>query len=51
MASRKTREIRQLTAFTQVAGYVRYPSWSFTRPSIVFERAEHRGSLWSVKLP
>jgi Tol biopolymer transport system component len=49
--SRKTKEISQLTDFDSVQGYVRYPSWSPTRPRIVFERAEHRGSLWSAKLP
>jgi Tol biopolymer transport system component/DNA-binding winged helix-turn-helix (wHTH) protein len=49
--SRKTKEVRQLTDFNSVEGYVRYPSWSRTREAIVFERAEQRGSLWSVKLP
>lgn len=49
--SRTTKEIRQLTNFTSMEGYVRYPSWSLTRPAIVFERAEQRGSLWSMKLP
>jgi Tol biopolymer transport system component/DNA-binding winged helix-turn-helix (wHTH) protein len=49
--SRKTKEIRRLTDFTSVEGYVRYPSWSRTRDTIVFERAEQRGSLWTVKLP
>jgi Tol biopolymer transport system component/DNA-binding winged helix-turn-helix (wHTH) protein len=48
--SRKTKEVRQLTEFTSVEGYVRYPSWSRTRPTIVFERAEQRGSLWTMKL-
>ncbi|HEY0284155.1 MAG TPA: winged helix-turn-helix domain-containing protein [Vicinamibacterales bacterium] len=49
--SRKTEEIRQLTDFTEIQGYVRYPSWSLTRDAIVFERAEQRGSLWTIKLP
>jgi Tol biopolymer transport system component/DNA-binding winged helix-turn-helix (wHTH) protein len=49
--SRKTKEVRQLTDFNSVEGYVRYPSWSRTRDAIVFERAEQRGSLWSMKLP
>jgi Tol biopolymer transport system component len=48
--SRKTKEIRRLTNFTSVEGYVRYPSWSPTRSRIVFERAEQRGSLWTMKL-
>ncbi len=48
--SRTTKEVKQLTSFTSVQGYVRYPSWSRTRSRIVFERAEHRGSLWTMKL-
>ena len=49
--SRRTKTIRQLTNFTSVEGYVRYPSWSHTRDTVVFERAEQRGSLWTAKLP
>ena len=49
--SRKTKDVRQVTDFASVEGYVRYPSWSRTRDSIVFERAEQRGSLWTVRLP
>jgi Tol biopolymer transport system component len=48
--SRKTKEIRQLTSFTSIEGYVRYPSWSRTRSTIVFVRAEQRGSLWTTKV-
>jgi Tol biopolymer transport system component len=48
--SRKTKEVRQLTDFTSVEGYVRYPSWSRTRDAVVFERAEQRGSLWTARL-
>ncbi len=49
--SRKTREISQLTDFNSVQDYVRYPSWSATRPRIVFSRAEQRGSLRTATLP
>jgi hypothetical protein len=49
--SRRTKEVRQLTDFESVEGYVRYPSWSRTRDTIVFERAEQRGVLWTAKLP
>ena len=49
--SRKTKAVRQLTNFTSVEGYVRYPSWSHTKDAIVFERAEQRSSLWTAKLP
>ena len=49
--SRRTKEVRQITDFTSVEGYVRYPSWSRTRPAVVFERAEQRGGLWTVRLP
>ncbi len=48
--SRKTKAVRQLTDFTSVEGYVRYPSWSRTRDTVVFERAEQRGSLWTARL-
>jgi Tol biopolymer transport system component/DNA-binding winged helix-turn-helix (wHTH) protein len=48
--SRQTKEVRQLTDFTSVEGYVRYPSWSRTRDAVVFERAEQRGSLWTARL-
>jgi Tol biopolymer transport system component len=49
--SRTSNQIRQLTYFTSVEGYVRYPDWSRTQPRIVFERAEQTGSLWTMKLP
>jgi Tol biopolymer transport system component/DNA-binding winged helix-turn-helix (wHTH) protein len=49
--SRKTKDVRRLTDFNSVEGYVRYPSWSPARSRIVFERAEQRGSLWSMTLP
>ena len=49
--SRRRKDIRQLTNFTSVEGYVRYPSWSLTRDRIVFERADQRGSLWTAALP
>ena len=48
--SRKTKKVRQLTDFNSVEGYVRYASWSPARPTIVFERAEQRGILWTAKL-
>jgi len=49
--SRKTKQIRQLTYFNSVEGYVRYPTWSPRGDRVVFERAEQRGSLWTVTLP
>ena len=48
--SRRTKVVRQLTRFTTAEGYVRYPSWSFTRSRIVFERAEEKGSVWTLTL-
>jgi Tol biopolymer transport system component/DNA-binding winged helix-turn-helix (wHTH) protein len=48
--SRRTKAIRQLTRFTTAEGYVRYPSWSFTRSRIVFERAEEKSSVWTLTL-
>lgn len=49
--SRETKAIQQLTSFTSVNGYVRYPTWSPQGDRVVFERAEHKGSLWTVRLP
>jgi Tol biopolymer transport system component/DNA-binding winged helix-turn-helix (wHTH) protein len=48
--SRTTKQVRRVTDFNSVEGYVRYPSWSPTRPRIVFERAEQRGGLWTMRL-
>jgi Tol biopolymer transport system component len=49
--SRKTRKAEQLTHFTSVSGFVRYPAWSPRGDRIVFERDEEIGSVWAVKLP
>jgi Tol biopolymer transport system component/DNA-binding winged helix-turn-helix (wHTH) protein len=50
IVSRRTKALRQLTRFTTGEGFVRYPSWSFTRSRIVFERAEEKGSVWTLNL-
>lgn len=46
-----TGEVRQLTSFGTPNGYVRYPAWSPTDASVVFERAELRGNIWVAPLP
>jgi len=48
--SASTGEVRQLTAWAG-NGYLRYPAWSPRDTSIVFERAEVRGNIWTARLP
>lgn len=43
------RELRQLTFFDSLDGYVRYPAWSPRGDCIVFVRAETFGDLWMVE--
>ncbi len=50
MVSRSTKEVNQLTHFTRTDQYVFYPAWSPRGNRIVFERAEWKASLWTVKL-
>jgi Tol biopolymer transport system component len=49
--SRATKEVRRLTDFSSVRGYVRYPAASHDGSRIIFERGEQTGSLWTVQLP
>ena len=49
--STRTGQVRQLTEFGVANGYVRYPAWSPRGTSIVFERAEARGNIWTRRLP
>ena len=44
-----TREERLVTRFDDLAGYVRYPTWSPDGETIVFERAETTGDLWLLE--
>jgi Tol biopolymer transport system component len=48
--SRRTKDVNQLTHFTTTNQYVIYPVWSPRGHRIVFERAEWKASLWTLKL-
>jgi Tol biopolymer transport system component/DNA-binding winged helix-turn-helix (wHTH) protein len=47
---RATGTVRQLTHWTDLEGYVRYPAWAPDGSRIVFERATRSASIWSAKL-
>ncbi|MBA2702924.1 MAG: PD40 domain-containing protein [Blastocatellia bacterium] len=48
--SRSTKKQKQLTNFTKVNAYVRYPSWSPLGQQIVYEYAETTGNIWMADL-
>jgi TolB protein len=48
--SRTTRRQRQLTNFTKLNSFVRYPSWSPLNDQIVFEYSETTGNIWMADL-
>jgi Tol biopolymer transport system component len=48
--SRSTREQKQLTNYTRLNGFVRYPAWSPLGNQIVFESAETHGNIWLMEL-
>ena len=48
--SRSTRRQQQLTNYTKLNSYVRYPSWSPTDNQIAFEYAETTGNVWIADL-
>ncbi len=48
--SRSTRKQKQLTNFTQMNAYVRYPEWSPAGDQIVYEYAKTTGNIWMVDL-
>lgn len=45
-----TGQVLQLTDLGASSGYVRYPAWAPDGRSIVFERAESRGNIWTTRL-
>jgi Tol biopolymer transport system component len=47
--SRTTKEVRQLTRFTKLSSYVRYPAWSPQKDVLVFERAQTQGNVWQLE--
>jgi Tol biopolymer transport system component/DNA-binding winged helix-turn-helix (wHTH) protein len=48
--SRSTKEQKQLTHFTKLNSYVRYPGWSPLNDQIVYEYAETTGNIWMIEL-
>ncbi|HNH82777.1 MAG TPA: protein kinase [Acidobacteriota bacterium] len=48
--SRTTREQKQLTGFTKLNAYVRYPAWSPKGNQMVFEYAETVGNVWMIEI-
>jgi Tol biopolymer transport system component/DNA-binding winged helix-turn-helix (wHTH) protein len=48
--SRTTREVKQLTNFTKLNSYVRYPASSPQGDKIAYEFAESKGNIWMIEL-
>jgi len=48
--SRTTGAVRQLTNFTKLNSYVRYPAWSPLNDKIAYEYSETTGNIWMVEL-
>ncbi|MDQ3749898.1 MAG: serine/threonine-protein kinase [Acidobacteriota bacterium] len=48
--SRSTKQQKQLTNYTKLNSYVRYPTWSPLGNQIAFEYAETTGNIWVADL-
>ncbi len=48
--SRSTKEQKQLTNYTKLSAFVRYPDWSPLGNQIVYEYAETTGNIWLMEL-
>jgi Tol biopolymer transport system component/DNA-binding winged helix-turn-helix (wHTH) protein len=48
--SRSTKQEKQLTNFTKINSYVRYPAWSPAGDKIAYEYAETTGNIWMMEL-
>lgn len=48
--SRSTRKQQQVTNYSALNEYVRYPAWSPLGNQIVFEKAETTGNIWLIEL-
>jgi TolB protein len=48
--SRSTKEEKQLTNYTKLNAFVRYPEWSPLGNQIVYEYAETSGNIWLMEL-
>jgi TolB protein len=48
--SRSTKQQKQLTNYTKLNSFVRYPSWSPLGNQIAYEYAESTGNIWLMEL-
>jgi eukaryotic-like serine/threonine-protein kinase len=48
--SRSTKEQKQLTNYSKMNSFVRYPAWSPLGKQMVFEYAETTGNIWLMEL-
>jgi Tol biopolymer transport system component len=48
--SRLTKQQKQLTNYTKLNSYVRYPTWSPLKNQIAFEYAVTTGNIWIADL-
>ena len=48
--SRTTKEQKQLTHYSKLNEFVRYPAWSPLGNQIVYEHAETTGNIWLMEL-
>lgn len=48
--SRSTKEVKQVTSYTKMNAFVRYPSWSPTGTQMAYEYSETTGNIWLMDL-
>jgi Tol biopolymer transport system component len=48
--SRSTKQEKQLTNYTKLSAYVRYPAWSPLGNQIAYEYSETTGNIWLMEL-
>ena len=48
--SRTTREQKQVTNYSKLNAFVRYPAWSPLNNQIVYEYTETTGNIWVIEL-
>jgi len=48
--SRSTKQQKQLTSYTKLNSFVRYPAWSPLGDKIVYEYTETTGNIWLMEL-
>ncbi len=48
--SRRDKSEKQITNYTKLNSYVRYPTWSPRGDQIVYEYAETTGNIWMMRM-